>query len=65
MTKTLRRRLSDDALPLDGRLWTPEMWSIFHRHIEAAKHEMRQAYERHLQAQEGTQAASTINAGEK
>lgn len=63
MTKRERRCLSDDGLPVDARAWTAEMWSILHRHTEAAKREMREAYERHLRAQEGTQG-TPLHGGE-
>lgn len=46
MTKRERRRLSDDGLPKDAKEFTAEMWMILHRHTEAAKREMREAYER-------------------
>jgi hypothetical protein len=48
MTKRERRRLSDDGLPKDVNEFTVEMWAIFHRHLEAAKQEMRKAYERSI-----------------
>lgn len=46
VSKRERRLLSDDGLPKDSLEWTEEMWAILHRHLEAAKKELRESYER-------------------
>lgn len=63
MTKRERRRLTADGLPVDAREWTAEMWAIMHRHLEAMRVELREAYAGHLRSREGTQG-TPLHGGE-